>query len=106
LVIGIWPATSSVESDFDIVWNLSIVIWDFSAVFGKANHFYLNQLEADFDVSLIPYPRSSSIGSPWKVFTFISLSATPVPELGTFSIKSIQIGSAARAPVSFFPIGS
>ena len=44
LVIGIW--------DFDIVWNLSIVIWDFSAVFGKANRFYLNQLEADFDVSL------------------------------------------------------
>ena len=23
--------------DFDIVWNLSIVIWDFSAVFWKAN---------------------------------------------------------------------
>ncbi len=44
LVIGIW--------NFDIVWNLSIVIWDFSAVFGKANRFYLNQLEADFDVSL------------------------------------------------------
>ncbi len=44
LVIGIW--------DFDIVWNLSIVIWDFSAVFGKANRFYLNQLDADFDVSL------------------------------------------------------
>jgi hypothetical protein len=38
--------------DFDIVWNLSIVIWDFSAVFGKANRFYLNQLEAVFDVSL------------------------------------------------------
>jgi len=31
---------------------LSIVIWDFSAVFGKANRFYLNQLEADFDGSL------------------------------------------------------
>ena len=44
--VGIW--------DFDIVWNLSIVIWDFSAVFGKANRFYLNQLEADFDVSLLP----------------------------------------------------
>ena len=44
LVIGIW--------DFDIVWNLSIVIWDFSAVFEKANRFYLNQLESDFDVSL------------------------------------------------------
>jgi len=42
--VGIW--------DFDIVWNLSIVIWDFSTVFGKANRFYLNQLEADFDVSL------------------------------------------------------
>jgi hypothetical protein len=25
--------------------NLSIVIWDFSAVSGKANSFYLNQLE-------------------------------------------------------------
>jgi hypothetical protein len=31
--------------NFDIVCNLSIVIWDFSAVSGKANHFYLNQLE-------------------------------------------------------------
>ncbi len=39
--------------DFDIVWNLSIVIWDFSAVIGKANRFYLNQLKADFDVSLL-----------------------------------------------------
>jgi hypothetical protein len=49
LGIGIW--------DFDIVWNLSIVIWDFSAVFGKANRFYLNRLEADFDVSpAIPTP--------------------------------------------------
>jgi len=48
LVIGIW--------DFDIVCNLSIVIWDFSTVFGKANRFYLNQLEADFDVSLPPGP--------------------------------------------------
>ena len=28
------------------------MIWDFSTVFGKANCFYLNQLEADFDVSL------------------------------------------------------
>jgi len=31
--------------NFDIVCNLRIVIWDFSAVSGKANHFYLNQLE-------------------------------------------------------------
>ena len=31
LVIDIW--------DFDIVWNLSIVIWDFSAVSWKANRF-------------------------------------------------------------------
>jgi len=31
--------------NFDIVCNLSIVIWDFSAVSGKANRFYLNQLE-------------------------------------------------------------
>ncbi len=48
LVIGIW--------DFDIVWNLSVVIWDFSAVFGKANRFYLNQLEVDFEVSLLGSP--------------------------------------------------
>jgi hypothetical protein len=27
--VGIW--------NFDIVWNLSIVIWDFSAVFAKGN---------------------------------------------------------------------
>ena len=39
--------------DFDIVCNLSIVIWDFCAVFGKANLFYLYQLEADFHVSLV-----------------------------------------------------
>jgi len=31
--------------NFDIVCNLSIVIWDFSGVSGKANRFYLNQLE-------------------------------------------------------------
>jgi hypothetical protein len=31
--------------NFDIVCNLSIVIWDFSAVSGKTNSFYLNQLE-------------------------------------------------------------
>ncbi len=37
MVIGIY--------NFDIVCNLSIVIWDFSAVSGKANRFYLNQLE-------------------------------------------------------------
>jgi len=36
-VIGIY--------DFDIICNLSIVIWDFSAVSGNANGFYLNQLE-------------------------------------------------------------
>jgi len=46
----VWPATSSVES------NLRIVIWNFSAVFGKANRFYLNQLEADFEGSL-EYPN-------------------------------------------------
>ena len=32
-------------SNFDIVWNLSIVIWDFSSVSEKLNRFYLNQLE-------------------------------------------------------------
>ena len=31
--------------NFDIICNLSIVIWDFSAVSGNANRFYLNQLE-------------------------------------------------------------
>jgi len=36
LVIGIL--------NFDIVLNLSIVIWNFSGVSGKANRFYLNQL--------------------------------------------------------------
>jgi len=37
LVIGI--------CHFDIVCNLSIVIWDFYAVSGKINRFYLDQLE-------------------------------------------------------------
>jgi len=36
LVIGNW--------NFDIIWNLSIVIWDLSAVSGKSNRFYLNLL--------------------------------------------------------------
>jgi len=31
--------------NFDIVCNLSIGIWDFSAVSVKANRFYLNKLE-------------------------------------------------------------
>ena len=35
LVIGTW--------NFDIVWNLSIVIWNFSPVSGKSNRLYLNQ---------------------------------------------------------------
>jgi len=35
--VGIW--------NFDIVCHLSIVIWDFSAIYLKANCFYLNQLE-------------------------------------------------------------
>jgi hypothetical protein len=34
LVIGTW--------NFDIVWNLSTVIWDFGAVSGKYNRFYLS----------------------------------------------------------------
>ena len=31
--------------NFEFIWNLSIVIWDFSAVSGKSTRFYLNQLE-------------------------------------------------------------
>jgi hypothetical protein len=38
LVIGTW--------NFDIVWNLSIVIWDFMFFFREANYFNLNQLES------------------------------------------------------------
>ena len=37
LVIGTW--------NFDIVWNLSIVIWDLNGASGNSNRFYLNQLE-------------------------------------------------------------
>ena len=48
LVIGSW--------DFDIVWNLSIVIWDFSAVSGKANRFYLNLLALTLT---LPWPTKS-----------------------------------------------
>jgi len=48
LVIGSW--------DFDIVWNLSIVIWDFSAVSGKANRFCLNQLALTLT---LPWPTKS-----------------------------------------------
>jgi len=40
-----------------IVCNLSIVIWDFSAVSGKANRFYLNQLELTLTFPCyIPFP--------------------------------------------------
>ena len=31
--------------NYDILYNLSIVIWDFSVVTGKANLFYMNHLE-------------------------------------------------------------
>ena len=62
LVIEIW--------DFDIIWNLSIVIWDLSAVFGKANRFYLNYLEAEFDVSLVYSALKSTYeGSYFEDFT-------------------------------------
>jgi hypothetical protein len=37
IIIGIW--------NFDIIRVLSIVIWDFSAISGKVNCFYLHQLE-------------------------------------------------------------
>jgi len=36
-----------------IVWCLSVVIWDFSAVSGKANRFYLNRLKLTLT---FPYP--------------------------------------------------
>jgi len=32
------------QQSFNRVYNLSIVIWDFIAVSGKVNRFYLNQL--------------------------------------------------------------
>jgi len=31
--------------DLDIIWNLGIEIWDFSAASGNENSFFLNQLE-------------------------------------------------------------
>jgi hypothetical protein len=37
LIIGI--------CNFDIICNLSIAIWDFSALSGKVDRFYMNQLE-------------------------------------------------------------
>jgi len=55
------------------------VIWDFSAVLGKTNRFYLNQQGTDFDVSL---------GSNrfFLIFTdrydnFINLASKPVAAL-------------------------
>jgi len=40
------PLAQTIEIwNFDIVCNLNIVIWNFSAVSEKANRFYLNQLE-------------------------------------------------------------
>ncbi len=32
MIIGCW--------NFGIIWNLGIVIWDFSAVSGKVDHFF------------------------------------------------------------------
>jgi hypothetical protein len=43
--------------DFDIVCYLSIVICNFSAVFGKANCFYLTQLELTSTFSGQPMDR-------------------------------------------------
>jgi hypothetical protein len=55
-VIGIW--------DFDIVWNLSIVIWDFYAVTRKSKPFYLNQLAAT-----LTFPRLRPVRTwRWKVW--------------------------------------
>jgi len=39
--------------NFDIICNLSIVIWDFCAVSGKANRFYLKQLELTLTFSRV-----------------------------------------------------
>jgi hypothetical protein len=38
-------------SNLDIIWNLGIEIWDFSAVSRKENLFYLNQLELTLTLS-------------------------------------------------------
>ncbi len=43
--ISDWNVLAIGICNFDIVCNLIIVIWDFNAVSGKANRFYLNQLE-------------------------------------------------------------
>ncbi len=37
--------------NFDIVYDLSIVIWDFRVVYGKLNRFYLNYMELALKVS-------------------------------------------------------
>ena len=55
LVIGTW--------NFDIVWNLSIVIWDFSVVSGKSNRFYLNQLELTLNYGQYLYLENMNVGS-------------------------------------------
>jgi len=45
---------------FDIVCNLSIAIWDFSAVSGKVNRFYLNQIEL---TSTLFWPMRAEVAS-------------------------------------------
>ena len=50
--ISVWNVLVIVIWNFDIVWDLSIVIWYFNSVLRKANRFYRNQLEADPDVTL------------------------------------------------------
>jgi hypothetical protein len=63
LVIGIW--------NFDIVWNLSLVIWDFSGVSGKVNLVYLNQLELTLTI-----PWLSSQLHFHFISSMVSLSAS------------------------------
>ena len=66
------PLSQTIEIwNFDIVCNLNIVIWNFSAVSEKANCFYLNQLEFTLTIPwFIPV-------QPWILFLQPELCPTP-----------------------------
>ena len=70
---------------------------------------FFQGIELSINASTIVSGESPSVGSPVSILTLISV--IPLGGLGVstgvflkaLSIKEIQMGSAARAPVSFFP---
>jgi hypothetical protein len=55
-------------SNLDIIWNLNIVIWDFCDLCGKANLFYLNQLELTLTLPSRPSAQLDTVSGLCHIF--------------------------------------